>query len=157
MNEHDAVRSLLALAAAGALDNEEQARVSRHTAACSSCRQELEAWGGYAAGMRRLGQPHAPAWLAERTHARILRQRSDAAERRRRATTLVALSLFAWSVSLATWLGARVLAGNSVAPVPAEYLQLSIWSLGSTVLVWMTVTAAAVMLAKRPSRARRLL
>ena len=82
MNEHESIRAMLALAAAGVLDPAESTRVERHAYACDDCRRELETWGRYAYGLRKLPQPSVPPDLMERTRTRLLEERATAEARR---------------------------------------------------------------------------
>ncbi len=44
MNDHDRIRELFPLAAAGALDESEERDLSAHLASCADCAAELEGW-----------------------------------------------------------------------------------------------------------------
>ena len=79
MSTHESIRNMLPLSAAGALNQQEQLQVEAHARNCEICRTELDAWSVYAAGLRGLPQPAAPADLIARTQARILRERETAA------------------------------------------------------------------------------
>ena len=57
MSEHEAIRKLLALAAAEALEEGELRRVEEHLRECSSCAAEWDAWRALARGMRGLPTP----------------------------------------------------------------------------------------------------
>ena len=105
---------MLALAAAGALDAQEQRRVEEHARECPACRRELEIWSGYAQGLRQLPQPPSPAQLMERTRARLMQERATAADRRWDELMLGALALFAWTVGLTFWFVARIVTGGEL-------------------------------------------
>ena len=83
MNEHESVRAMLPLAAAGLLGPGELRRIEQHARTCELCRSDLETWSVYAQGLRKLPQPSAPAGLLERTRARIIHEHAVAAGRRR--------------------------------------------------------------------------
>jgi len=157
MSEHDQVREKLALAAAGALDAEEQRCVEEHARVCDICRQELDTWSGYTQGLRQLPQPAAPAQLMERTRARILQQRATAAEGRWNDLMLAGLALFAWTVGLSFWFLLRVLTGGAFVVMGMNLLRVGTWSVLTTVLVWVTAAAAAVTLGRRRRELRRAL
>ena len=70
MNEHESVRALLPLGAAGLLGPDEIRSVEQHARACEACRKDLDTWSAYAEGLRKLPQPSAPDGLVERTRAR---------------------------------------------------------------------------------------
>ena len=52
MSEHDQIRELLALAAAGALDASEESRLSAHLRSCPDCASELSSWQEMGAALR---------------------------------------------------------------------------------------------------------
>jgi hypothetical protein len=150
MNEHESIRELLLLAAAGALDGPgELRRVTEHAATCEVCRRELQVWSVYTEGLGRLPQPLLPAGLMERTRARIVEQRAAAARRRENALLLGALSLFGWISTLAFWTLARVFTGGVWNLFGVNLVSALTWSLLSTVVVWITAGASAVMLGDR--------
>jgi anti-sigma factor RsiW len=148
MNEHEAVRNLLALAVSGALDPHEQLRVERHIHECAACREEMETWTVFAGGLGNMPQPAVPEYLAERTQQKVLWEREVRAERRRTGLILAALSLFGWSVSLALWLLLRVSMGDSMVILQVDLLRPDLWALLGTLLVWASGATAAVVLAR---------
>src|SRR5579863_1247581 len=144
MNEHESIRTMLALAAAGALGPADLRRVNRHAQSCEACRRELEIWSAYTQGLRGLPQPSVPADLVGRTQARIFEERAAALSRRRDDLVLAALAVFSWMTTLAFWILARVFTGGVLILVSAL-----VWSLIWAGLVWITATAAAVMLGRQ--------
>jgi hypothetical protein len=148
MNEHESVRAMLALAAAGLLGPDEVRRIEEHARTCELCRRDLETWSVYAQGLRKLPQPSAPAGLMERSRARILQEHAVAAGRRRHAWLLGALVAFGWTSSLAFWVVARALTGGVFIVMGANLVNGIVWSLGSTVLAWTTAAAAAMLLGR---------
>jgi anti-sigma factor RsiW len=81
MNEHDAMRELLPLAAAEGLDGKEQRLLEEHLHGCAACSAELDRWRTLGHGLRRLPTPQAPAQLVERTRQQIQLQLAAAEER----------------------------------------------------------------------------
>jgi anti-sigma factor RsiW len=148
MTEHESIKALLALAAAGALDPEEVRRVEQHAQGCDLCRKDLETWGEYAQSLRRLPQPYAPEGLMERTRARLLQQHTAAAAHRRQLWLLGALAIFGWISSLVVWMVVQTVTGGVLIVMGANVVSGLAWSLGSTVLTWTTVAAAALMLGR---------
>jgi predicted anti-sigma-YlaC factor YlaD len=148
MTEHDAIRELLALAAAGALDSEQQMRVDRHARECEACRAELARWSGYAEGLRQLRQPALPERLLERTRARVLNERAAGAGRRKDAVLASALAAFTWIVGLTAWLLFQVFSGGADAVLELDLSRALKWSIGSTLFVWVTAAAAAIVLGR---------
>jgi predicted anti-sigma-YlaC factor YlaD len=130
MNDHELVRPLFALSAAGLLDAEGERRLREHTAVCEACRAELEAFAQLAEGLRFMPSMPAPPDLLARTQARV------AAEADRREGALLA----------------------TLAAVLAGVLLLSLsYILRAGVVVWIAWSfipsvlggAAALMLASR--------
>jgi anti-sigma factor RsiW len=156
MSEHEAIRELLALAAAGVLEPGDQRRVDEHIATCEACRRELESWQRYARELVRLPAPVAPERLAERTRARILEQRAAVAQRRWDDVVLAVLALFAWTVALVTWVMFRLFSGGMISVFQAGFVTILIWSGATTVLAWLTAAVAAVMLGSRRRAMRRM-
>jgi anti-sigma factor RsiW len=157
MTEHESLCELLPLAAAGALDADQQRRLDQHARECPICRRELETWSAYAESLRRLPQPSVPGHLMERTRARILQERAAIAERRWNDLLLAALALFAWTVGLSFWFLLRIFSGGALVILGTNVLRLGVWSAVSTVLVWLTAAAAAVALGRRHREFRRVL
>ncbi len=156
MTEHESVQALLALAAAGALGPEEQRRVDQHAQSCELCRADLETWAAYTQGLRKLPQPSAPEDLVQRTQARILRERAQAADRRPSELMLGALAIFGWGSGWAFWTLARALTGGSLNVLGTNLMSGLSWSLISTALVWMTAVTSALVLGKRGEMRRFL-
>jgi len=157
MSEHESMQAWLALAAAGALDIQEQRRLEEHIRECPACRRELEIWSGYSQGLRRLPQPALPAQLVERTRMRVAQQHAAAADRRWDELMLGALALFAWTVGLTFWFVAKVVTGGELVFMGANLVRFGTWSAASTVLVWLTAAVAALLLGRRRRELRRAL
>ena len=156
MSEHESVRGLLALAASGVLDMDEQLRVDRHVRDCEECRREVETWQAYARELHQLPQPQAPARLMERTRNRVLQERAAIIERRWEDLVLAALALFAWTVTLSGWLVLRIFTGGALLIMGTNFLSLAAWSVASTVLAWISAAAAALVLGRKRRQWRRI-
>jgi len=89
MTDHDLVRPMFALSAAGLLDAGGERRVREHIAVCDACRAELEGFAQLADGLRCMPSAPPPADLLVRTQARVAAE----ADRREgaRLATLAAL------------------------------------------------------------------
>jgi anti-sigma factor RsiW len=157
MNEHETVRDLLALAAAGVLDPKDQSRLERHIRECSACQREMETLKAYASGLHRMPQPEVPAYLAERTQILVLREAEKRAERRRNGLVLGVLSLLGWSFSLALWFLLRLSMGGAIVVMHTNVLRLDLWALIWSLLVWASGATAAVVLARRRRERRTAL
>ena len=156
MSEHDVIRKMLALYAAGALGVEESTQVQHHVRGCESCRTELETWGLYARGLRQQPQPLAPPDLMARAQARVLWEREDAARRRFEIQMLAGLVVFSWGINVGFWAVARVLTGGTFSVMGANLVSPGSWFFMSLVMTWVTAGVAAVALAKRRELRRSL-
>lgn len=148
MSEHDSIRELLALAASGALDAEEEQRVTRHLATCEACAAELESWRSLTGALRRLPTPQPSATLVERTYAQAA---SELAAQARRTNgngvrTLVWLVAFTWAFTLATCPVITFVCESLFPALRGEWTRLWIPVAGLSLLGWMTAGAAAVMI-----------
>jgi hypothetical protein len=71
MSDHELVRPLLALSAAGLLDAEGERRLREHASGCAACNAELELFSQLAAGLRDLPVAPPPPGLLARTQALV--------------------------------------------------------------------------------------
>ena len=156
MKGHDEIRELLALAAAGALEEGEQQMFERHLAECAECAQELEGWNALAGGLRRLPTPRPSAALVERTRALVGRQLAAEAERQWDLSLLVFAMLFAWTLVLAGWPIARLLTSGAAAWLDVSFRQVWLGYAAYTAVGWVTAGAAAVLLGVRHRATRRM-
>jgi predicted anti-sigma-YlaC factor YlaD len=154
MSTHEANRAKLALAAAGGLSQTELLEVQQHARECESCRREMERWGLYAEGMRRLPQPVLPADLVARTQARVLHAREEHAARRRDTILMGGLAIFSSAMSFVSWLVVRLLTGGTLEAFGTNWVGAGPWFLVWTVVGWVTVGVAAATLSRY--RERRL-
>ena len=156
MNEHDSILKLLALYAAESLDAVESKRVEAHLQVCAVCRKELSVWGLYAGAARQQPQPAVPNDLIARTHARVLRER-DKAEQRRIEISMLSIGIaMSWAVSLATWYAVRELTGGMFVVLGTNLLQAGPWFLATMLAAWATAGVAAIILG-RNRELRRIL
>ena len=63
MSDHESVRELLALSAAGLLDAGEERLVRDHARQCAACAAELDDYATLSAGLSALPSPQPPADL----------------------------------------------------------------------------------------------
>jgi len=156
MREHDKIRELLALAAASALEENEQAMVERHIGECGECARELAAWNAMAGGLRRLPTPRPRAEVVERTRALMVRQLAAEAERRWDLSLLVFAVLFAWTLTLAGWPIARLLSSGAAAWLDVSFRQAWLGYAAYTAFGWVTAGVAAAILGVRHRAVRRM-
>lgn len=156
MSEHEAIRELLALAAAEALEESEQRRVEQHSRSCAACAAEWDSWRALERGLRGLPTPQAPAMLVERTRSRVTLELAAIAERRRSHWVMAFLVLFSWTVTLVTWPIVRMLTGGVLSWLDLNFNQTWFGLAAYTVLGWLTAGVAAAVLALRRRREGRL-
>jgi anti-sigma factor RsiW len=102
-HEHDEIRDLLTLAAAGALTGKEQKRVEEHMLHCPGCQAEFAHWSRLTGALEELPTPQAPMGLVERTRKTLEKQAALSAERRQQRWLFFWLTVFAWATTLLTW------------------------------------------------------
>jgi len=155
MSEHDTIRELLALAAAGALTPAEEQRVAEHVRSCIACSNELEAWRPIARELRRLPTPQPSSWLVQATLARAEATLAEQAEQDWNRRALIGVVAFSWLLTLASWAVFHEVSerfGSMLAP------QFSHPWIGFAfmALEWLAGAAAAVVLAVHQRDERRL-
>jgi predicted anti-sigma-YlaC factor YlaD len=135
MSDHETVRQLLALSAAGLLDAGEERRVREHARLCAACAAELDEFAALSAGLSALPMPQPPAYLLACTSALVAAE----ADRRQGAVLAGATAAFACVFVLLIGQTLRILAGDSAA------LVWLLWALVPSVLG----AASAIVLAGR--------
>jgi anti-sigma factor RsiW len=156
MSDHQQIRELLALAAAGALDEAGRHRVERHCSECTECAAALAEWHTLAQALRRLPTPQPSPVAVMRARAAAVGALEAARHRRESAVTFIFLGLFAWSFTLAGGLVSVLLFSG-----PAEMGRLlaghiPLWLAIFTALAWTAASAAAVVLGARHREQGRL-
>lgn len=155
-NEHDSVRELLPLAAAGALDAAEEARLAAHLRLCEDCAANLGRWQEIQARLRRMPTPQAPTALVERTillaQTRLTQESDRRGERRMMALILV----FSWLFVAISWPLAQLLAHGWQSLLGFGFERGWENFAVFTAICWLAGAAAAVLLALRRNRERRL-
>jgi hypothetical protein len=135
MSDHERVRQLLALGAAGLLDAAEEHLLRQHARQCAACAAELDEFTTLSNGLCALVAPQPPAWLLTRTTALLAAE----ADRRQGAAFAAAAAVFACTFVLLGGAALRILAGNTAA---VAWLG---WALVTSVLG----AASALVLASR--------
>lgn len=150
MSEHEEIRPLLALAAAGVLEESEEQRVAAHVARCSECAAELEGWQALAGGLRMLPTMQAPAALVERVRAIAAAELAAQPESRRNLAAVAGAVMAAWLLAVVTWPAVRWL-GGFFFRVEFNWW----WALGSASLAWLCAGVTGIALALRRRTERR--
>jgi anti-sigma factor RsiW len=102
-HEHNEIRDLLTLAAAGALTGEDQKQVEEHLRQCAGCHAEFAAWSALTGALEQMPTPQAPVGLVERTRRELEKQAAIIAERRQQRWLFFWLTVFAWATTLLSW------------------------------------------------------
>jgi len=155
MSEHEAIRKLLALAAAEALEVGELRRVEEHLRECSSCAAEWEAWRALARGMRGLPTPQAPALLVERTRVQMYARLAAGRDRRLNAWLMGFLVLFSWTLVLGTWPVVRMVTTGALSWLDLNFQRTWTGLAGYTLMGWVVGGIAALIIGLRHATARR--
>ena len=108
MTDHELVRPLLALSAAGLLDADGERRLRAHAAICVACRADLEILAQLADGLRALPAAPAPSDLLARTQAMVAAEADhrEGARLAAAAALVTCVLLLGLAVTLRTLLGA---------------------------------------------------
>jgi len=154
MNDHEEIRKLMTLAAAGALDAQEQRQLEEHLRGCAACAAELERWSDLAGALRRLPTPQPSPLVVERVRARAEAELAAYAEERSNFAVMFFLVLFSWTVTLATWPVVRLVNEGMFGWLNLQQTWLGL--VGYTVLGWLTAGVAAGLLGWRQRGARRI-
>ena len=152
---HDEFRSLMSLAAAGALESAEERRLEQHLSACPACSAEWEGWRALAGGLRRIPTPQPSARLVERTRRLAEAALDEAAEHRWNRTVLIFLLVFSWVLTLLSWPLVRLASGGLLAMLDMHFERAWYGFAIFTTLTWLAGGVAAAMLSMRQRHARR--
>ena len=152
MRDHNDYRELLALAAAGALDDDEQRELQHHATTCAECAAELDRWAALAGALRRLPTPQPSPLVVERARARAEAELTTASAEGWNRGMVVFAILFSWTLTLATWPVVRVLSEGMLGWLNLQQTWLGL--AGYTALAWVTAGIAAILLRLRERQAR---
>jgi anti-sigma factor RsiW len=150
------VTALLALAAAGALDLEEAARVAEHLRGCAACAAEAAEWRRLAEGLARMPSPRPSHALVARTVETIEERRAERAERAWNGAALAFAVGFAWTMAVVAWLLLDLLTGALAMRLDRPVGPTAAWYAAYVVAGWLTAGAAAVLLNRRPQEEGRI-
>lgn len=154
MTEHDEIRNLLPLAAAGALDADEVDRIEHHARSCATCAAELDDWQLLAGGLRRLPTPQPSPAVVERARVRAEIRFAEEAEHRSHRTVLIFLTLFAWAITVVSWPVVHLLTGGLMGWFSPRFSQGWLGFAAFSTLAWAAGGAAALLLAFHQRRER---
>lgn len=155
MTEHEKLKGLISLGAAGALDEAEERALAAHVTTCGDCAAELENWRELGSALRRVPTPQAPMQLVERVRAQMVAQGFAEMERRQNFRIVAWLGLVGWTVTLASWPLLRLLSNEAARFTDIGFLHTWYGLFGFTVAGWVAAGAAAAMVALRHRQERR--
>jgi anti-sigma factor RsiW len=142
------VSELLALAAAGALDPAEEARVSAHLRECAACASEALEWRRLADGLAHLPAPRPPRALVARTVEAVEALLAERAERAWNRAALGFLVAFAWTLAVVSWLVVDLVTGELALRLSRPVGPAAAWYGAYVVAGWVAAGAAAVLLGR---------
>ena len=155
-NEHDAIRELLALSVAGALDAAEEARIAAHIRLCPDCALNLSRWQQVQSDLRRIPTPQAPAALVSRTISLAQSRLTQEADRRTERRIVIFVVIFSWAFVAASWPVAQLLGHGWMSLLGSGFTEGWKNFAVFTAFCWLAGATAAILLAVRRSRERRL-
>ena len=150
------VTDLLALAAAGALDPEEQERVDAHLRDCPECLGTAEQWRTLGDGLRGLPGPQPSPGLLARTRAAIERRQAEREERTWNRAALGFVIVFGWTLTGVAWLLLELLVGKLALRFDRPLGPTIAWFAAYLVAGWLAAAAATVLLGRRTHEEGRL-
>lgn len=150
------VDGLLALAAAGALEAEEAARVEEHLRECPACAAEAAEWRRLAGGLGRLPSPRPSPALVARTVEAVEERLAERSEHAWNRAALGFAVAFAWTMAVVSWLLLDLLTGDLAIRLDRPVGPTAAWYAAYVVAGWLTAGAAAVLLSRRPQEEGRI-
>jgi anti-sigma factor RsiW len=150
------VTELLALAAAGALDPPEAARVEAHLRACAACAAEAAEWRRLAEGLGRMPPPRPSRALVSRTVEAVEERRAERSERAWNRAALGFAVAFAWTMAVVSWLLLDLLTGALALRLDRPVGPTAAWYAAYVVAGWLTAGVAAALLGRRRQEEGRI-
>ena len=156
-NEHSAIRELLTLAAAGALDAAEQRQVDEHLLQCDACRAEFRGLSRLTKSLQEQPMPQMPPGLMQQTR-RLLELRAQAQHERRWSRLMFGgLAFIGWTMTLLNWPLLRMLDRPLMQMFNVSSTQLTVLWTTYILAAWLGTALAAAVLGKRASQEERAL
>jgi anti-sigma factor RsiW len=149
------VGDLLALAAAGALDAAEDARVLAHLRDCPACAADAAEWRRLTDDLRRLPPARASRALVVRTVGAVEKAVAGRAERAWNQAALGFVLAFAWTLSVLAWFFLELVTGELALKLGHPLGPTAAWYAGYVGAGWLTAGAAVVLLGRSGRREGR--
>ncbi|MGA8036929.1 MAG: zf-HC2 domain-containing protein [Candidatus Acidiferrales bacterium] len=156
MSDHEKIRELLSLAAASALEPQEEQMLMQHLRECESCAAEQETWSMIGSALRRMPTPQPRATVVERARAQAQIRLAEEFEHRWNRTVITSLIVFAWVLTVMSWPVFKLLTVGVVGLFDPNFHHLWFAFAGFTATVWIAGGAAAALLSLQSRRERRL-
>ncbi len=150
------VTELLALAAAGALDASEAARVEEHLRECAGCAAEAAAWRRLAEGLGRMQALRPSRTLVARTAGAVEERLAERAERAWNRAALGFAVGFAWTMAVVSWLLLELLTGELALRFDRPVGPTAAWYAAYVIAGWLTAGVAATLLGRRAQEEGRI-
>jgi anti-sigma factor RsiW len=147
MSRH--VRELLPLAAAGACEPAETARVEAHLRECAECAAEAAAWRRVTEGLQRLPAPVPSRALVDLTVEAVERRLAERSERAWNRAALGFLVAFSWTLAMVAWLLIDLVAGELSLRLARPLGPTAAWYAAYLLAGWLSAGAAAVLIGRR--------
>jgi len=148
------VLELLALDAAGALDEGEAARVAAHLRECPACAERAEEWRSLAEALRRLPKTRPERVLAARARESVAAALAERAERAFNRAALAFLVGLAWTLAIFGWVVFELVAGELALRLARPIGSAAAWYAAYLLAGWLAAAAAAVLLGRRAQEGR---
>ena len=143
------VKELLPLAAAGACEPAETARVEAHLRECTGCAAQAAAWGRVAEGLRQLPAPVPSRALVDLTVEAVERRLAERREHAWNRAALGFLVAFSWTLALVAWLLIDLVAGGLSLRLSRPLGPTAAWYAAYLLTGWLSAGAAAVLVGRR--------
>ena len=140
---------LLPLAAAGALDAAESARVEAHLRECPACAGEAAAWRAVAGELGRLPAPKPSRALVARTVEVVEERLAERAELAWSRAALAFLVAFGWTMAVLSWVIVDLVNGALALRLQRSVGSSAAWYAAYLVAGWLSAGASAVLLGRR--------
>lgn len=151
------LRELLSLAAAGALDPREQARVEAHLAECEACAREAASWRRLASRLGQLPGPRPSRALVARTREAAELRLAERAEHAWNRAALTFLVAFAWTLAVLSWVVMDLVGGSLALRLGRSLGPTFAWYAAYVVAGWLAAGVAALLVGGRAPQEGRTL
>jgi anti-sigma factor RsiW len=150
------VHELLPLAAAGALDSDEEARVAAHLGECAACAREEATWRRLASRLAELPAPKPSRALVARARQTAELRLADRAEHAWNRAALGFLVAFAWTLAVLSWVVMDLVGGTLAMRLGRPLGPTVAWYAAYVVAGWLAAVATTLVLGKRAQEEGRI-